>query len=397
MTPLANEYCRFVPRAIFADLDPTFIEGLQRDYSGLYNPTCLIKGREDAASNYTKGQYTIGRDILDVTMDRIRVLAEGCDNFQGLIFTHSLGGGTGSGFTTALENRLEYHFEKKSRVNIAVAPSSTYSTATTEPYNAVLALYNLINDSCFTIIVDNTAIANICQKQLHIRWPTLADINVVIAQAISNVTYSMRHASLVNTSLEEIKNNLVPFSRLPFLSCAISPFVATHRAYEKVSNVNDMTRAVFSSDNLLCDFNPQQGKYLTTSLMYYGDVKAQEVQTALNDVRASNTVRFVEGVNTSVKCGIIPSQPSTAPNGVLAQVSKSVTMLANTTAISPVFNRLTQETLQMYNKSGFYFHLRGEGLPRDELNCALGDLEALDKDFTELQSYAKADEDENDE
>jgi tubulin alpha len=385
---------KYVPRAVFADLDPTYMEDLQRDYSSLYNHTCLIKGNEDAAGNYTRGHYTIGKEILDVALDRIRLLAEDCDNMQGFMFTHSIGGGTGSGFTAAVMDRLAVEYSKKIRMNVAVIPSSTYSAVVTEPYNAVLALHSMVELSDLTMIVDNTAIANICQKRLHNRWPTLTDINSVIAQAISNVTYSTRCPGLINTSLEEIKNNLVPYARLVFLSCAMSPYLATHRAYEKSLTVDDMTRAVFSGENSLCEINPQSGKYLASSLMYYGDLKAQEVQSALNDIRTSNTVQFIEGVKASMKCGIVPYQPSTAPNGTLAKVSKSVTMLANTTAMCSVFKKITNDAHGMLDKYAHFFHLAGEGLPRYELTLALEDMKLLAKDYDEIQSYTESDEEE---
>lgn len=328
-------------------------------------------------------------------MDRIRLLAEGCDNMQGFIFTHSIGGGTGSGFAARVLSTLGLDYGKKNRLNVAVVPSSTYSTCSTEPYNAVLALYNIIELSDLAMIVDNTAIARICQQQLHIRWPTLADLNVVIAQALSNVTYSMRCPSLMNTSLEEIKSSLVPYPRLSFLSCAMSPYVATRRAYEKSTTVNDMTRAVFSGQNSLCELDPKSGKYLASSLMYYGDLKAQEVQSALDDIRASNTVQFVEGVNASIRCGIVPYQPSTTPNGNLAKVSRSVTMLANNTAIKSVFKRLTSQARTLLNKNAYYYHLHWEGLPHDEIEGALADMENLVKDYDEMESYTGPEEDEN--
>jgi len=34
----------------------------------------MISGKEDAANNYARGHYTIGKEILDLVMDRIRKL-----------------------------------------------------------------------------------------------------------------------------------------------------------------------------------------------------------------------------------------------------------------------------------------------------------------------------------
>ena len=39
-------------------------------------------GKEDAANNYARGHYTIGKEIIDLTTDRIRKLADQCTGLQ---------------------------------------------------------------------------------------------------------------------------------------------------------------------------------------------------------------------------------------------------------------------------------------------------------------------------
>ena len=43
-------------------------------YRALYHPEQMISGKEDAANNYARGHYTIGKEILDLVMERIRKL-----------------------------------------------------------------------------------------------------------------------------------------------------------------------------------------------------------------------------------------------------------------------------------------------------------------------------------
>ena len=43
-------------------------------YRDLYHPEQMISGKEDAANNYARGHYTIGKEILDLVLDRIRRL-----------------------------------------------------------------------------------------------------------------------------------------------------------------------------------------------------------------------------------------------------------------------------------------------------------------------------------
>jgi len=70
---------KYVPRSIFVDLDPSPIDEIRTgDYRQLFHPEMLISGKEDAANNYARGHYTIGKEILDGTLDKIRRVLVGC-------------------------------------------------------------------------------------------------------------------------------------------------------------------------------------------------------------------------------------------------------------------------------------------------------------------------------
>ena len=68
---------RHVPRAVMVDLEPTVIDEIRSGtYKQLFHPEQLITGKEDAANNYARGHYTVGKDIIDHVMDRVRLLSE---------------------------------------------------------------------------------------------------------------------------------------------------------------------------------------------------------------------------------------------------------------------------------------------------------------------------------
>ena len=69
-----------------------------------------ILGKEDAANNYARGHYTIGKELVDIVLDRIRKSADQCTGLQGFLIFHSFGGGTGSGFTSLLMERLSVDY-----------------------------------------------------------------------------------------------------------------------------------------------------------------------------------------------------------------------------------------------------------------------------------------------
>ena len=115
---------KHVPRAIMIDLEPTVIDQIKTGpYGKLFHPEVLISGKEDAANNYARGHYTVGKAIVDSVLDRVRRQAENCTGLQGFLMFHSFGGGTGSGFTSLLMERLSLDYGKKSKLEFAIYPA----------------------------------------------------------------------------------------------------------------------------------------------------------------------------------------------------------------------------------------------------------------------------------
>ena len=61
-------------------------------YRQLFHPEQLISGKEDAANNFARGHYTVGKEIVDLCLDRIRKLADNCTGLQGFLIYHAVGG-----------------------------------------------------------------------------------------------------------------------------------------------------------------------------------------------------------------------------------------------------------------------------------------------------------------
>ena len=76
---------KHVPRALFVDLEPSVVDECRAGkYRSLYHPSQMITGKEDAANNYARGHYTIGKEIVDLVLDRLRKLADQCTGLQGI-------------------------------------------------------------------------------------------------------------------------------------------------------------------------------------------------------------------------------------------------------------------------------------------------------------------------
>ena len=105
-------------------LQPTVIDEVRTGtYRQLFHPEQLISGKEDAANNFARGHYTIGKEIVDLCLDRIRKLADNCTGLQGFLVFNAVGGGTGSGLGSLLLERLSVDYGKKSKLGFTVYPS----------------------------------------------------------------------------------------------------------------------------------------------------------------------------------------------------------------------------------------------------------------------------------
>jgi len=123
-------------KPVSSDLEPTVIDEVRTGtYRQLFHPEQLISGKEDAANNFARGHFTIGKEIVDLVLDRIRKLADNCTGLQGFMIYQAVGGGTGSGLGSLLCERLSVDYGKKSKVGFSVWPSPQIPNAVVEPYN----------------------------------------------------------------------------------------------------------------------------------------------------------------------------------------------------------------------------------------------------------------------
>merc|ERR1712137_524622 len=146
---------KHVPRSLYVDLEPNVIDEVRTGtYRSLFHPETMITGKEDAANNYARGHYTVGKEQIDVVMDRIRKLADNCSGLQGFFVFHSFGGGTGSGFGALLLERLSGDYGKKAKLEVVVYPAPKMSSSVVEPYNSVLTTHTTLEHVDCSFMVD---------------------------------------------------------------------------------------------------------------------------------------------------------------------------------------------------------------------------------------------------
>ncbi|WKX97512.1 hypothetical protein Q1695_013290 [Nippostrongylus brasiliensis] len=382
---------RFVPRAVFADLEPSVIDTIRNgQYKKLFSYDQMVAGKEDAANNFARGFYTTGRESLNKVRDNIRKMAENCSSLQGFMVFHSMGGGTGSGYESLLMEHLCSEFDGNNKFEFSIYPAPTKSTAMVEPYNAVFCTHNSLVHSDCTFLMDNEAINDICSLRLDIQRPTYANLNRIAAQVVSSITASIRFSGELNVDLSEFSTNLVPFPRIHFPIVASSPLLPEDKAHREALSVSDVTAMCFDPSNLMVKCKLSSGKNMAICLLYRGDVIPKEVNQAIETIKLRRALDFVSWCPTGFKVGINQKPPTMVPQSGLAPVPRAVCMLANNTAIVEAWARLNQKFDVMFAKRAFVHWYLGEGMEEGEFSEARENIAILEKDYEEASVVSSA-------
>jgi len=293
-------------------------------------------------------------------------------------------------------------YRKKPKLGFEVYPSPTISTCVVEPYNALLTTHWLTDHTEISVVLDNEAIYEICQKQLDIERPSYETLNRLISKAVSSMTASLRFQGELNMDLQEFQTNLVPFPRLHFMITSMAPVTTEKKKQTMPQDTQRMTELCFSPQSFftkLADFDVEEDLFMAVSVNYRGAVQAKEANATTQWLRNNKKVKFVEWIPTGFKIGLNEQPAARVPHDECAQFDKNVVMMGNNTAISRVFSeRISKKYDVMYSQRSFVHWFVGEGMEEGEFEEAREDLAFLEKDYLDvLQEVATDDEAEEDE
>uniref|UniRef100_A0A1I8IZD0 Tubulin beta chain n=1 Tax=Macrostomum lignano TaxID=282301 RepID=A0A1I8IZD0_9PLAT len=339
----------------------------------LFQPDNLVFGKSGAGNNWAKGYYTEGAEIIDKVMDAEE--CEGCDCLQGFQLTHSLGGGTGSGMGSLLLSKIREEYPDRIIMSFSVVPSPKVSDTVVEPYNCMLSLHQLVENTDETFCIDNEALYYICFHTLKLSSPSYADLNHLVSAAMSGTTTCLRFPGQLNADLRKLAVNMVPFPRLHFFMPGFAPLTARGSSSYKQVNVAELTLQMFDAKNMMAACDPKHGRYLTVAAIFRGRMSTKDVDEQMLNLQNKNSSYFVEWIPNNVKTAVCDIPPR--------GMKMSVTFIGNSTSIQELFKRFSA----MFKRKAFLHWYTNEGMDDHEFMEAESNVNDL---VSELQQYQDA-------
>jgi tubulin alpha len=387
---------QMIPRNLFIDLEESCVQQIKKSKMGKqFNPDYSITGKEDAANNFARGHYTVGKEKMDSINEKVKNMVESCDNLQGFLMCHAVGGGTGSGLGMLILERLAVDYRKKSKIGFEIYPAPSISTCIVEPYNGLLSTHWLLDHTEVSLVLDNEALYDICGSQLKLNKITYDHLNKVCAKSISCMTSALRFEGDLNVDMNEFQTNLVPFPRLHFMTSSYSPLTQLGKDVSD-NSVWELLDTAFVPKNFnvkYTDFDSTEDKYMAISVNFRGAVTSKEANSNIQKLKKNQKVHFVEWMPTGFKVGLNKVTCASVDGDVMKHSKRTCAMIGNNVAVNRVFvDRLSKKYDMMYSQRAYVHWYVGEGMEEGEFSEAREDLGFLEKDYLDVITEQASDD-----
>lgn len=221
----AQNETQLIPNTIFIDSDPLTIDRIKAD-SQKCNYNYHLCTKQSSASIYSRVSYYVYSGISDDIENSIKTLANKCENLMGFVFLYAPHSAMGS-FAGRIAERVSLDFDKKSVVSVCMFPSPDLGNGAMETYN--FAGYHNFSD-CISmhVCMNNQGIYHSLESQAGLDNVNYSDTNEVVSRVISNLlieSLEERKDDAVSCDLEEIIQSLVPYPRLNYVQCSLTPLI----------------------------------------------------------------------------------------------------------------------------------------------------------------------------
>ncbi|OHS96229.1 Tubulin beta chain, nucleomorph [Tritrichomonas foetus] len=383
---------RYIPRAVFGDLEPTAIDRVRgSSYGGLYRPDNFIYKFGGSGNNWAIGRYgDKAQELVSEMVDILRKEAESCDALEGIQIAHALGGGSGSGMMTSLTSEFFLQFCGKFLNYYTIFPSRQ-SENVIEPLNSILSLSTLIDYTEAVYTFDNDSLYEICGAA-NITNPTYDDLNTTISNVMSGLSCSLRFPGSFNTNMRKIAVNIVPYGRLHFLvnsyNCIAKINLDGENNTEQV-DYSKLTEKLFYHRNIATQCDLREGVTMASAVVYRGYISPSEVGKQTKHTINKYYPNFFRYMKN-------PHITTSICYNAVEDIEVSATAAINSTVFKTVFQRILHQTETMLKKSAYIHHYLAEGLDYPEMTENIDFVKEMIQSYEYEERIHSSDEEEVD-
>ncbi|KRZ34063.1 Tubulin gamma-1 chain [Trichinella pseudospiralis] len=326
-----------------------------------------------------------GERVYEKIFDILDREVENSDRLEGFVLCHSIAGGTGSGLGSYVLERFEDRFPRKLIQTYSVFPNQDEaSDVVVQPYNSLLTLKRLAQNSDCVVVLDNTALNRIAVERLHIETPSFSQINSLVSTIMSASTSTLRYPGYMDNNLMSLLSSLIPSLKLHFLITGYTPLTTDANVTNiRKTSVMDVMRRLLQPENMMVSNIPLKCKngehcYISILNIIQGDVDPSSVQKSILRLRERKLIQFIPWAPTSVHVALSQKSP-------FVQTANRISglMLANHTAISALFERTQSQYEKLRKKKAFLEQFKHEviGENYEELDSSLEVVRNLAEEY----------------
>ncbi|QLG73407.1 hypothetical protein HG535_0E04910 [Zygotorulaspora mrakii] len=347
-----NDSNRYTPRALMLDLEPSAIQDVQNHFPGMFDSRASWISPEElgAGNSWSKG-YDYGLANQDNFLNMIDKEIDSTDNFEGFQLIHSVAGGTGSGLGSSLLEAISDRYPKKFLTTYSVFPSSE-SEVVIQPYNTILTLRRLSENSDASVVFDNNALLNLTSRVFRDPYTSYLHTNQLISAAMSSITNSIRFPSYMYNSLPSIFSTMIPTPDLHFLIPGFTPFTSDYVTGGKDHKNNtpyDILLDLFDGSNSMVSHNTESPTYFSVYCSLIGMLEQNDILRAIT--KAQQRLNFAPWSYSSVHVNVGSRSPYLASQSGQNQTSGLI--LSNTSSVISLFDVSCKTFDKIFSKGAF--------------------------------------------
>ena len=234
----AGSFTRFdgTLRSVHVDTEPKVIRKLLNSELGkcIIRRESAISGKRGCGSNWGCGFHDC--NVLDKTLEVVRREVEGCDYYSGCVLFHSLSGGTGSGLTSRLVERIRDEYPLHHIMSIAIAPHWT-GESPLQDYNTALCVHHLQSNVDAVIVFNNDTVLQ--TLDVGSNGSSVHELNTVIASNLCGCFLPVESKVAFGIEPWELFRSCCPIPELKFVN-----------VYQKISR--NLHASWYETSKLLC-------------------------------------------------------------------------------------------------------------------------------------------------